>query len=431
MRRTLLLVALLGLAPARAAEAFPAGPGTTVGLVEDHRAPLVFVEIEFPAGTWSPWGREAHLEEAFEIQRYDPAGTLRARADRAGATVSLDAGDRACRLSASFLKSDLGPALDLIRDLLVNRDFDRHELSRWRKERRIEWQGAQREPLFRGRQAVARTLFAEGDPRRQEFEAPRPVLEDPGRLAAARDVLVRLPGRTIGLAGDLTRDEAERAVAGLLPPVASETPAGLAPALAPVTPAVRREREITVALPRLTQVYFAYGRDSIPYTDPDYPAFLVADHVLGGHFYSRLEVALRHEGGETYGAGTVNLGDVAVGPYGLATFTRAPNAAVAEAKLREVLRTFHAGGITEEERAAAVGYLEGHRALERQSPGQVLRRLLEERTLGLPPGFLDELSDRAGRLSLDEVNRFVARFYDPSQFGMVHVAPEAGETGRP
>ena len=417
-----LLLAAAPAAAARAAVAWPLDEATTVALVEDHRAPLVFVEIEFPAGRWSPWFRGQHAEEAFEIAFHDPAGALRRKADLLGVTLELSAGRRSAILKVECLKEDLDGALGLVREVLANRDFDRHELKRMRAQRKIEWERSQKEPAFRARQALARALFAPGDPRRQEVEKSEPLLTDVPRLVAARDVLVRLPGRSIGFAGDLTRAEAERAASGLFPPAGSR-PEGLEPALGPVSP-TGAERDVTVPMPRLTQVTFAYGRDSLPYGDPDYPAFLVADHVLGGHFYSRLLTALRHEGGETYGATTRNLGDVAPGPYSMGTFTRAPNADAAEAKLREVLRVFQESGITEEERAATAGSLLGARLFEKQSPRNVLDRHLRERRLGLPPGFFDDAAERASRLSLDEINRFISRFYDPGAFGMVRVAPE-------
>ena len=421
----LLLSFLLAAVPAVAAPAarsFEVDDATTAVLVEDHRAPVVWIEIDFPAGTWSPWAVREHVEEAFEIQMHDPAGVLRQRADRLGVSPRLSVGRRSSVVGVSCLKEDLTGTLDLIRDLLAKRNFDRHELSRRREERKISWQAARREPGFAGRQAVSRVLFSPGDPRRRDLEKPARLLGDPARLAAARDVLVRLPGRVIGFAGDLSLKEAEKAAAGLLPP-AGGRPAGLDPDLRPVVPANARKKSVTARLPRLTQVYFAFGRDSLPFDDPEYPVFLVADHVLGGHFYSRLLVALRHEGGETYGAATLNLGDTVPGAYGLGTFTRAANAAVAEGKLREVLRLLHENGITEDERQAALGFLNGNRLFRRQSPDEVLERALRERRLGLPPGFLDDAVERASSLTLDEINRFVFRFYDPAQFSMVRVAP--------
>jgi zinc protease len=314
--------------------------------------------------------------------------------------------------------------LELIREVLSNTDFDRHELRLMKKQRMLGWSAARKSPYFRAGQEVATRLFEEGDPRRWAWEKPDSVETDADKLVEARDRGVRLPGRVVGLAGDLTRAEAERLAGELLPSAGDDPPAGVAPRFLPLVPASDRPRRVVAELPKLTQVYFGYGRESVRFTDPDYPAFLVANHVLGGHFYSRLYVALRHEGGETYGAGSRNLGDVVEGPYGVATFTRVANAPRTETKLREVLRVFHEKGITEEEREETVGYLVGSRAFGRQAPVQLLQRTLYERRLGLEPGFMDGLVDRAAALSLEEVNEFISRYYDPAAFSMVLVAPE-------
>lgn len=401
----------------------PPDGGTTLVLVEDHRAPLVHLVMEFPVGSWSPWARRVHLEEAFAIQLYDPQGKLRARADELAMEIGLSVGDRQSSIEASFLKEDLPAALDLVRDVLRNRDFDPSELGRWGRQRKLLWLASLKQPFFVVVQAVHRELFAPGDPRRIPWEEPDPVSRNLGALARARDIAVGLPGRVIGFAGDLTGEEAERAAAGLLPPLVSEPPRDLEVRFAPVRAAAER-RDETVRLPRLTQVYLAYARESLPWTDPDYPAFVVADHVLGGHFYSRLYEALRHEGGETYASWTQSRGDVIVGAYGLGTFTRAPNAARTEEKLRQVLERLHEKGITEEEREAAIGYLRGRRAMDKQSPEAILRRWLSERRLGLPEGFSDRLPDLAAQVSLEEINRFIARWYDPARFFMVRAVPE-------
>jgi predicted Zn-dependent peptidase len=190
-------------------------------------------------------------------------------------------------------------------------------------------------------------------------------------------------------------------------------------------PPSERPRERTVPLDRLTQVYFAYGRESLALTDPDEPASRIADHVLGGHFNSRLMVALRQEGGDTYGAGVFDDGGVDPGTYGLTTFTRTENAEAAEAKLRAVLETLHRDGITEEERALAAGNVVGRRAFARQSPEDLLSVAMTERGLGLPEGFFDRQAERAAALTLDEVNDFVRRFYDPESFTLIRVrSPE-------
>jgi zinc protease len=413
--------AALAGAPAAAIETWELDDGTEVALVEDQRAPLLSMRVVFPVGTWSPWVRREHAEEAFELQNRDGSAALRRREEALAADIELAMGARTATLSASFLREDLDAVAALMRAVLSNRDYDRRELVARRRGARLAWGLALRDPQFRLAQESARRLFESGDARRSDWEKPAPVETKAARLAAARDALVRLPGRVIGFAGALSRAEADRIARTLLPPTAKETPAGLAPELAPTR--VTAGEDGLVRVPRLTQVYFAWLRPSLPWSEPDHFAFLIADHVLGGHFYSRLYSALRHEGGETYGASTSDRGDVVASGYALGTFTRTDNAARAEEKLRRVLAEFHAQGITEDERAAAAAHLEGRLAFARQSPEQILGTYLRERALGLPRGFFEQRAKRAAALSLGEVNAFIRRWYDPAAFTMLKAVP--------
>jgi zinc protease len=427
---------LLSAAVAASAIAAPVDPapkvvtwavdaGTTGVLVEDHRAPTVTLRIEFPVGTWSPWARAHHAEEAFEYQNDDPDRTLANRADALGIALSLGMGDRRATVHVTCLRRDLDGVLDLVKDVLSNARYDERDMKRRNRERSIAWRGTETDVPFKLGQAASRALFSDpGDPRRRAWEKPEPIATDSRKLAAARDALIRFPGRVVGFAGDLTESEARGAAETLLPKAAAGVPPDVAPRLGPLAPVSERPKEQAIPIRRLTQVYFAYGRDSLPWTDPRRPAFLVADQVLGGSFYSRLYVALRHDSGETYGASTLERGDVVQGAYGAGTFTRAPNAARTESKLRETIAVFHEKGITEEERAAAVSYLMGNRAFQRQSADQVLSRWMGERSLGLPAGFHDDLVDKAAKLTLDDINAFIRDFYDPSQFSMVKAVPE-------
>jgi predicted Zn-dependent peptidase len=393
--------------------------GTQGVLVEDHRAPLVTVTIEFPVGTWSPWAREHDAADAFAFQDDDPERALRRRADALAATITLGMGDRSATLRLRCLKPDLEATLVLAKDVLANRRYDEHELKRAMRERKILWRGNETDVAFRMAQATARLLFAPNDPRRLPFEKLAPVETNVAKLIATRDAMIRWPGRVIGFAGDVTRAEAERAASGLLPEPVAAIPDDARPRFDALTPADARPRAQDVAMRNLTQVYLELVRGSLPWNDPRSPAFLVADHVLGGHFYSRLYVALRHEAGDTYGAGTTDHGDVVPDAYAVSTYTRAENAAAIEAKLRAVMTLFRDQGITEEERRTAISYLRGNRAFSRQSSGQILGRWLTERRLGLEPGFLDEQVERASTLSLEEINAFIRDFYGPAQFTMV------------
>jgi predicted Zn-dependent peptidase len=227
----------------------------------------------------------------------------------------------------------------------------------------------------------------------------------------------------VGFAGALTVEEAKGFAEGLLPPPLSDPTDRVELVLPPLLPGSERPREVDVPLARLTQVYFAYGRESLAWEDEDAPASMIVDHALGGHFHSRLMLALRQEEGDTYGASVYDDGGRDAGLYGLTTFTRTENAGAAETKIREVLETLHRDGITEEERALAAGNVVGRRAFLRQSPQQILSVAMTERAFGLPYGFFDRRAERAAALTLDEVNAFVRRFYGPEGFTMIRVKP--------
>jgi len=423
----LLVRALVGLAAvsgatAAALEEWPVDAGTTGVLIEDHRAPLVFALLEFPAGTFSPWVRAHGADAAFEMQIHDARGLLRRRADRLAVRMGLVVQARASLLHIACRKEDAAAALELAREVLTHQDFDPAEFSRVRQARRLNWAASLREPQFVLRQALLRALFPPQDPRRLEYEQPPPLRGGRSRIAAARDVLVRLPGRVVGLAGDLTLDEARELARGLLPPAAAQAPPDLAPHLGPAL--ADRPPAVTLRLPGLTQAYFVYGRESLGWGDPDYAASIVADHALGGHFNSRLMTALRQDEGDSYGAGVRGLGDVDPGPWGLASFTRTENAARVERKLRDVLERFRAEGITEAERALAAGHARGKRAFSRESPEAALALALHERRHGLPYGFFDALAERAASLSREDVNAFIRRFHDPARFTLIVLRAE-------
>jgi zinc protease len=409
------------LSPA-SAETWTVDRATTAILVEDHRAPLVEIRLMFPIGRWSSWTERAgRIDEAFALQLLDPGGMLRARADRAGAEIELTTDARQCVLSIGCRREALDSVLALARDVLTNHDIDKSEIGRRNFESDLEWSAAQKNPQSVMSTNVRRVLFQPKDPRRAQHEKQEHASGDAKRLMTVRDTLVRSPGRVIGFAGDLTRPEAEAMAHTLLPPSLDAPPAPAEPALPALFPAEGRPKELTVKLARLTQTYLALAREGPALTDREYPAFLVADHVLGGHFYSRLYVALRHGQGDTYATGTIRENEPAIGAYAAWTYSRTANAATVEAKLRAVLSTFHGGGITEAERADAVGYLQGRRSFNVQAPGQVLERILWERSRGLPAGYRDGLVERAAALSLDEINDFVRRFYDPARFTLIRV----------
>ena len=153
-------MAVPALLLAAAVATWTADEGTLGALVEDHRAPIVELVIEFPVGTWSTWARSRHAEDAFVHQDDDPGHALRKRADALAVSIDLDMGRRHAALDLRFLKSDLAAALALAKDVLANTRYDEHELKRAGREKSILWRGNKTDVAFRMGQAMARRLFS-------------------------------------------------------------------------------------------------------------------------------------------------------------------------------------------------------------------------------------------------------------------------------
>ena len=414
-----------------AIEQWQAGPDAVL-LFEDRRTPLVHIRLEFPVGTWSAWARDNHAADAFSVQAYDPERRLLARADQLGVQLDVGMGSVSAWLQATCLAEDTGALLALLRDVLANRDFDTSELGRWHQQRDLAWDANRKDPQFALTQASARLLLPEDDPRRRPWEEPAGGTTNEARLVSARDAVVRVPGRVIAVSGSIDRAGLEPLLDGLLPapqPLPGETLTTTATerhaTLQPLRPAAGRPDETTVTLPRLTQVYLALVRDAPPRHHPDYPPFQIASHVLTGHFYSRMYVALRHDAGETYTVSARSYGTIHRPlVHTIRTFTHTANAGRTERIFRDTLATFHAEGITEEERSDAIGNLTGRRLFQRQTPRQILAEHLTERRLAFPEGLFESLPTRAAALSVSDINAFIKRFYDPAQFRLVRVEAE-------
>lgn len=394
--------------------------GTRVVMVADDRAPLVFVTLRLPIGASSRWFEAHHGAEALRFTDDDPGGALRQRASALAVDVSISAGSTWSQIQLWCLAEDWPAAAELLGDVLRNDDYDRRALSRARRTDRLAWAERRDSPRHWQWRAAAEALFGPDDPRAWPYRQGDRLSRDADALAATRDRIVALPGRVVGVAGDLP-EEAVRAFVSALPPIRDDVPDGVEPVYGALPERPERQR---VGLPRLTQVYFSLYRDSLTIDDPDRAALIVAEHVLGGHFWSRLYVAMRHDTGHTYGVGSSAQATDVPGIHAITTFTRVDNADAAERTLLETLRTFARDGITEQERAEAVRTLQGRRAFARMSPNQLLSERLGELAHGLEPDHRERLVQRAAALTLDEINAVIARHYDPERFTLLRVEPD-------
>ena len=164
-------------------------------------------------------------------------------------------------------------------------------------------------------------------------------------------------------------------------------------------------------------------------TDPDYPALLLGDFMLGGGFLnSRLATRIRQKEGLSYSVGS-DLQAAARERAGRWTFyaIHAPqNGAKLEAAFRDELGRVLRDGFTEEElRAAKQGWLQEEQLRRAQDP-ELLQQLGMDLDTGRGFAYREGLERKVTALTREQVLAAVRRYLEPARLSIT----KAGDFGK-
>ena len=178
--------------------------------------PLVTLELLIKAGTLAdPPGKEglANLTASLLLNgtKSRTSAQIAAELDFMGARLSAAGGDDFATVSLTVLKKDLGPALELLKDILMNPTFPQPEVLRKVSQFKAALASAEDEPKVVASRAFAKELYG-------PFPYNHPVMGTPqGLTAITRQDLVEFhrnyyrPNNTIlSVVGDLTPEEAQQ-----------------------------------------------------------------------------------------------------------------------------------------------------------------------------------------------------------------------------
>ncbi len=157
------------------------------------------------------------------------------------------------------------------------------------------------------------------------------------------------------------------------------------------------------------QAHLAFGWRALSHTDPDRYALAVLNHVCGGGLSSRLFQAVREERGLAYSVYSYtslysDSGVMAV-YAGTAPSKAAEVLKVIEGELAEIVEN----GVTDDELAVAVGYLEGSLLLGLEDSGSRMVRLAKSLIARGEVVPVDEHVARLRAVTVDDVARVVGR----------------------
>jgi len=224
------------------------------------------------------------------------------------------------------------------------------------------------------------------------------------------------------LAGDVTRDQAEKLAAKYFGSWSSQAkPAGLVPA-----PSVPPTTHIVIVdKPDAPQTaLLAYGL-GVPENSPDTEALSIMNYTLGGSFASRINMNLREEHGYTYGASSRFAQYRDGGNFFAGALVRTDVTAPAAKEMMQEIRTFPTKPSTEEELSAA------KEATMRSLPGRFETTSALAGALGeiflydRPLDYYAQLPGKYNSISQADIARVAQQYLHPDQLILVTAGDRA------
>ena len=167
--------------------------------------------------------------------------------------------------------------------------------------------------------------------------------------------------------------------------------------------------------------------------NPDYPALLLANYVLGGSSDSRLTRRIREKEGLSYSVGSSLAADSFYerGSFGVFAIYAPQNRAKVEAAMEEEIRKAVAAGFSGKEIEAGKKGLLQARQLARSSDENLAGRLVSYLVLDRTLSWDEDLERKIAALTPKTVNETLRRYIDPAKLSIVKAGDFANVAASP
>jgi zinc protease len=350
--------------------------------------------------------------------------------DILGATVSIGGSSGQLSVAVECKRDKLAGTLTLLHEMLRNPIFPEDEFGILKRSSRQALEQGKTDPKALARNALDRKL----NPFPKDSIHYVPTIDEAiERLdKVTRSDVVQVYNEQLGAAvaeiafvGDFDGDATAKQVEGIFKDWKSKTNYERIPSV--LSPNVKGGKEKIETPDKANAVYVGGYQFAIDDSDPDFPALVLANYILGqSGFNSRIMDRLRQDEGLSYGAGSrFSAGSKdKVGSFYLSAICNPENMTKLDAVMQEILVKFAKDGVTEKKELdlAIRGLLE-ERRVERSDDGVVLGALISQTYLGRTFQRTIDFDKQIGALTMDQVNAAVRRHFHPDRFYFV----EAGD----
>ncbi|HVF90598.1 MAG TPA: pitrilysin family protein [Blastocatellia bacterium] len=400
-------------------------------LIEDHRSPIVTLQLGIPTGSANDPEREPGLAEATAQLLTEGAGgrsaeQLAREIETIGGRVSASAGDDYTNISASVVGENAERLLEIFGDVALRPTFPESELEHYKKNRIQVLTVQRQEPEFLVSEQFNRIIYGA-----HPYAVSSPTPESVGAMTRAGvERFYRSSytpdGSVLVIVGDFDASKIEakaRAIFG-----SWKAPAASRRDFPEIKERTGR-RVYLIDRPGSEQADFRIGNLAVSHADPDYFPLLVANAVLGDGASSRLFLNIREQKGYAYDVSSALNTPLRQGTFfGMAS----SRTEVTLPAIREMLAEFdrlRGEEVPEGDLRNAKNYLNGMFSLILSTQGGIAGQVVQMRMLGLRPDYLESFRARVEAVTARQVME-ATRKYITSDRAAVVVVGDASKLKR-
>lgn len=397
--------------------------GLKAWLIRAPNLPMISVEVNFRAGSvFEPQGKEgiAHFTAALIDEgagEYD-AKAFREELEKIGARFGASTDTQDLSINLTTLGEHKDRAFELMGLALNKPRFDADAVARMRDAMLADLRQGDEDPSTVAWRLFRPAVYGE-HPYANSGEGSLATVSALGADDARRwhDATFTKVNARIAVVGDISPDE----LGPLLDKALGSLPAGteraaIASGPHETVPAIIRK---PMDVPQGTVLL---GHLGIPRNDPDFPAMLVMNEILGGGVLtSRLGADVREKHGLAYGVNSANAPLPFKGMFYVSLATSNDTVAKALELVRKHLNKIRDEEVTQDEFDDAKAYLIGSFPLRLDSNAKLLNMLAMMQSEGLPRDYLEQWPQKIAAVSKDDIQRVAKRIIHPDAMTLVVV----------
>ena len=401
--------------------------GMVVYLLEDHELPLITISATVKTGGWlDPLEKIGLASLTGAVMR--SGGTQRTAAaeldealERLAAHLSVTIGVESGVATLDVLKKDRDRGLAMFADVLRTPAFEpaRVELAKLQAKEMIRRRQDQPQSIA-GRE-FAKLLYGPTHPFARESSADSISRISRDDLIAFHTATFHPNGIILGVTGDFVKADM---LAKLRDVFGDWRPGEVSPVVfPPVT--VASDRDVRFIGKGTTQTHLRAGHLSVKENDPDYPAMVLLNDILGGgSFRSRLFQDVRTKHGLAYSVGSVlRSGSHAPGVWAMRTETKTTSTQETITHLVANVERLREQPVGDDELQEAKDAFVNSFVFSFTSPASIVNHLIELEYDGLPTDFLQRLRDQVMKLTKDDLLRVARAHFHPDRMKILAVGP--------